>query len=119
MRAQADVEEKREKALPLHKLRELFAPDLKRKTILIFIAFFMFGGAYAGTAFYFVLYFTEARGYTAEVATAIVGTSYGVGVLGYIAVAVLGEFFMTRRNLCVTWAWLGAALVSWVGMATR
>ncbi len=94
---------------PLHKLRQLFAPDLRRKTILTFIAFFMFGGAYAGTAFYFVLYFTEARGYSAEVATSIVGTSYGIGVLGYIAVAFLGEFVMTRRNLCVTWAWLGAA----------
>ena len=108
-REQSEHDPRSKKALPLHKIAELFAPDLRRRTILTFIAFFMFGGAYAGTAFYFVLYFTEARGYTPEVATSIVGTSYGVGVLGYIGVAILGEFFITRRNLCVAWAWLGAA----------
>ena len=108
-RTKTKQDPKTKKVRPLHKLGELFAPDLKRRTILIFIAFFMFGGAYAGTAFYFVLYFTESRGYTPEIATSIVGTSYGVGVLGYIVVAVLGEFFVTRRNVCVAWAWLGAA----------
>jgi len=67
----------------------------------------MFGGAYAGTAFYFPSYFNEFRGYSIEVATSIVGISYGVGVLGYFAVAIIGEFYMTRRNTCALWALLG------------
>ncbi len=92
----------------IDKWRDLFAPDLRKRTIMVFVAFFFFGGAYAGTAFFFPAYFNEFRGYSMETATAIVGISYGVGVLGYIAVAVLGEFFITRRNICVTWAFCGA-----------
>ena len=90
------------------RLSELFAPDLRKRTIMIFIAFFFFGGAYAGTAFFFPAYFNQFRGYSMETATAIVGISYGVGVLGYIAVAFVGEFVLTRRNTCVLWALLGS-----------
>ncbi|MDX2221116.1 MAG: MFS transporter [Rhodospirillaceae bacterium] len=89
------------------KIGELFSPGLRHRTIVIGIVFFLYGGAYAGTAFYFPSYFNEFRGYTMEQATEIVGISYGVGVLGYIAVAILGEFVMTRRNVCVLWAVLG------------
>ncbi|MBP01675.1 MAG: hypothetical protein CMM25_02535 [Rhodospirillaceae bacterium] len=90
------------------RIAELFAPELRKKTIMIFLAFFSFGGAYAGTAFFFPTYFHEFRGYPMDVATKIVGMSYGVGVIGYIAVAFVGEFFLTRRNTCVLWAILGA-----------
>jgi len=90
------------------RLSELFAPDLRKRTVMIFTAFFFFGGAYAGTAFFFPTYFHEFRGYPIETATAIVGISYGVGVLGYIAVAFVGEFILTRRNTCVLWALLGS-----------
>ena len=90
------------------RLSELFAPDLRKRTVMIFIAFFFFGGAYAGTAFFFPAYFNQFRGYSMETATAIVGISYGVGVLGYIAVAFVGEFVLTRRNTCVLWALLGS-----------
>ncbi len=75
---------------------------------MIFTAFFCFGGAYAGTAFFFPAYFNQFRGYSIETATAIVGISYGVGVLGYVAVAFIGEFVLTRRNTCALWATLGA-----------
>ncbi len=89
-------------------LGPLFRPQLRYKTLACFTAFFLFGGAYAGTAFYFPTYFNEFRGYSVEEATAIVGISYGVGVLGYFAVAIIGEFYMTRRNTCALWAALGA-----------
>ena len=90
------------------RIKEIFAPDLRKKTITIFIAFFCFGFAYAGTAFFFPAYFSQFRGYSMEEATAIVGISYGVGILGYFAVAFVGEFLFTRRNTCVLWATLGS-----------
>ncbi len=90
------------------RIKELFAPDLRKRTIMVFIAFFCFGGSYAGTAFFFPAYFNEFRGYPIETATMIVGISYGIGVLGYIAVALIGEFVLTRRNTCALWAVLGS-----------
>ena len=100
------------KGFPIQKIGQLFAPDLRRRTLTCMVAFFMFGGAYAGTAFYFPSYFHEFRGYSLEDATAIVGTAYGVGALGYVAVAFLGEFAFTRRNMCILWNWLGAAAMA-------
>ena len=88
-------------------IKALFEPELRRTTILISFAFFTYGGAYAGTAFYFPTFFTEVRGYSIETATTIVGLSYGIGVIGYISSAVIGEFYLTRRNTIVIWQWLG------------
>ncbi len=93
------------------KLGALFAPDLRLRTMLVGLIFFLYGGAYAGTAFYFPSFFNEFRGYTMEESTEIVGLSYGVGVFGYIAVAILGEFYMTRRNVCMLWAVFGSIAV--------
>jgi MFS family permease len=89
-------------------IKALFAPQLRRTTLLISLAFFAYGGAYAGTAFYFPTFYTEVRGYSVETATTIVGLSYGIGVIGYISSAVIGEFYLTRRNTIVIWNWLGA-----------
>lgn len=107
-RAKREASAAIEKEPFFQRLSELFAPDLRKRTVMIFIAFFFFGGAYAGTAFFFPAYFHQFRGYSVETATAIVGISYGVGVLGYIAVAFVGEFVLTRRNTCVLWALLGS-----------
>jgi MFS family permease len=107
-RTRHEAETKVDKEPFLQRLYELFAPDLRKRTVMIFIAFFFFGGAYAGTAFFFPAYFNQFRGYSIETATAMVGMSYGIGILGYIAVAFIGEFVMTRRNTCVVWALLGA-----------
>ena len=92
----------------LEKVSALFAPDLRRRTLLVALTFFTYGGAYAGTAFYFPNFYTDVRGYSVAEATTLVGFSYGIGVIGYIAAAVTGEFFMTRRNTTVVWLWLGA-----------
>ena len=110
----------REKATPLANVRELFGPALRRRTILIAICFFSYGGAYAGTAFYFPTFYNEFRGYSMEAATALVGLSYGLGVVGYIASAVIGEFYLTRRNTTVIWIWLGAvALLGLIWLPTN
>ena len=86
----------------------LFSINYRRRTILCFTLFFMMGGAYAGTAFYFPSYFNQVRGYSEETATFIVGVSYGIGIIGYIGSSIVGEFITTRRNTIVIWLWLGA-----------
>lgn len=85
----------------------LFGPAYRRRTILCWLAFFFFGGAYAGTAFYFPTFFQEVRGYSTEESMQIVGLSYGIGFIGYIAAAAVGEFVTTRRNTIVIWMWIG------------
>lgn len=90
-------------------LTELFAPPLRRRTLLCWLAFFSHGCAYAGTAFYFPSFFAEARGYSESAATLLVGIAYGIGVIGYIGAAFIGEYVMTRRNTIILWCWLGSA----------
>lgn len=91
------------------RLRLLWAPDLRRRTALCWISSFLSGGAYAGTAFYFPTFYHEVRHYSQSEATYIVGLAYGIGVLGYICAAVVGEFVLSRRNTVVVWTWCGAA----------
>jgi len=78
------------------------------------LAFFLFGGAYAGTAFYFPTFYQVVRGYSAEDATFVVGLAYGIGILGYIGASLVGEFVTTRRNTIVIWLWTGAIGVTGV-----
>ncbi|MCB2106571.1 MAG: MFS transporter [Rhodobacteraceae bacterium] len=89
-------------------LRALFVPGLRRRTILCLLVTFFFGGAYASTAFYFPTFYTEVRDYSEADATLIVGLSYGLGLVGYIAAAVVGEFVMTRRNTLIVWYLVGS-----------
>ena len=75
--------------------RERIALLLSRKYIrrvsLGWIASMTFGGAYAGTAFFFPTFFHEVRGHTLQEANLIVGVSYGIGALGYVASSAVGE----------------------------
>lgn len=89
-------------------LRELIGPRYRSRTVYSALAFLTYGGAYAGTAFYFPSFFQEVRGYSEIEATRIVGLAYGIGVIGYIAAALVGEYVLTRRNTAIIWCWLGA-----------
>jgi MFS family permease len=91
------------------RIGEVLGPVYRRRTILCMLAFFSYGGAYAGTAFYFPTFFEQARGYDAATAARVVGTAYGIGVIGYLGAAIVGEFVTTRRNTAIIWCWLGAA----------
>jgi MFS family permease len=93
----------------ISRMGQLFLPDLRGQTLLCFVAFFLFGGAYAGTAFYFPKYLSDVYGYSPEKATLVIGLSYGIGTVGYIAASWIGEFYLTRRNTIVLWVWTGAA----------
>jgi nitrate/nitrite transporter NarK len=90
-------------------IRVLFSKTHRRKSIATIVTYFAFGGAYAGSAFYFPTFFTEVRGYTPSEAADLVGLSNGIGIAGYLLAAVVGEFLITRRNVYILWA-LGGTL---------
>jgi MFS family permease len=96
---------------PLDRVRAVFRGTQRRRAVLGWIAFFFFGGAYAGTAFYFPTFFQQVRHLSPEQATELVGVSYGIGLFGYLAASVVGEFVTTRRNTVVAWTWIGALAV--------
>lgn len=94
-------------------VKELFGPEFRRTSIICWIMFFAYGSAYAGTAFFFPTYFTQARGYTSSEAAYLVGMSNGIAAIGYLGAAFVGEYVMTRRNTAALWFALGAvALVA-------
>ena len=84
--------------------RVLFSAAHRGKSIASILTYFAFGGAYAGSAFFFPTFFTESRGYTPSEAADLVGISNGIGILGYLLAAAVGEFLMTRRNVFMLWA---------------
>lgn len=92
----------------------LLGAEYRRRVVCGWLAFFLFGGAYAGTAFYFPTFYQVVRGYSAEDATFVVGLAYGIGILGYIGASLVGEFVTTRRNTIVIWLWTGAIGVTGV-----
>lgn len=104
-----DVRTDRETPMPRPRLAVLFAPDLRRTSIACFILFFLFGGAYAGTAFFLPTFFTHERGYSAADAARVVGLSNGIAAIGYVGNALIGEFVATRRNVAAVWLFGGAA----------
>ena len=85
---------------------ELFRPDLRFKTIVLFIGQFLYVFAYGATIL-LTAYFREAKGWDAEQAISTVGLSFGVGAFGYILAAVVGEFVFNRRNTIVIWCVCG------------
>ena len=89
--------------------RGLFDREHRTVSLATMAVFFMFGGAYAGSAFFFPTFFTEARGYTAAHAASLVGLSNGVAVFGYLGAAWVGERLIPRRNVFILWCLGGAA----------
>ncbi len=87
---------------------ELFGPDLRSKTIALFFGEFLHVFAY-GSTILLTAYFREARNWPATDAIKLVGYSYGVGAIGYILAACVGEFLIKRRNTIILWSALGAA----------
>lgn len=98
------------KSRPPVKIRDLLAPKIRSRTILLFCAQFMFVWAYAGSIFLFPSYLVENRGLESFDFSILIGTGNLVGILGYILAAVTGEFFLTRRNTVVIWTLTGSIL---------
>lgn len=89
-------------------LRTLLGPAYRRQFWGSFATFFLFGGAYAGSAFFFPTFFTSDRGYSPSDAALLVGISNGVAIIGYLSAAALGEYIFTRRTIFAAWCLLGA-----------
>jgi len=81
----------------------LFSPRYRRYSIASMITYFCFGGAYAGSAFFFPTYFVDVRGYSQEDAASLVGLSNFIAIGGYLLAAYVGEFVTTRRNVYIMW----------------
>jgi MFS family permease len=88
--------------------RQLFGPEFRARSIASCLLFFTFGGAYAGSAFFFPTFFNQVRGYSPSDAALLVGLSNGIAVVGYIGAALMGEFVLSRRNVFVIWCVAGA-----------
>ncbi len=87
----------------------LFAPDLRGRSLACTLTFFLFGGAYAGSAFFFPTYFTQVKGYSPADAASLVGLSNGIAVIGYLGAALAGEYLLRRRTVFILWT-IGGAL---------
>jgi len=86
----------------------LFNTTNRRNSLALSALFFMFGGAYAGSAFFFPTFFAQERGYSAADAASLVGLSNAVAVVGYLIAALIGEFVTSRRTVFVIWCVGGA-----------
>ena len=90
------------------KLIALFAPEMRARTVTLFLAQFIFVIAYGVSAIWLPSYFIEGRGFPQSDATYIVGIANGVAVIGYFVAAYVGEFILTRRTTVTIWTLLGA-----------
>ena len=96
-------------AVPKGSARLLLNREYRRRSFAIALMYFSFGGAYAGSAFFFPTFFTQERGYSEAAATTLVGASNGIAIFGYLAAALIGEFVLTRRRVFAIWCVGGAA----------
>jgi MFS family permease len=90
------------------KLAALFAPEMRVRTVTLFLAQFIFVIAYGAASLWLPTYLKEARGFIQSDATYIVGYANAVAVVGYVIAAVTGEFFLTRRTTVTIFTLLGA-----------
>lgn len=86
---------------------ELLGPAFRTRTVLLFLGEFLHVFAYGATIL-LTAYFQEARGWSAADAIGIVGLSYAVGSIGYVAAAYVGEFVLPRRDTIIVWSTLGS-----------
>lgn len=90
------------------RLKALFAPGRRRTSLSCMASNFLFGGAYAGTFFYFPTYLHEAHGMSPSQAAEMMGIALGVGTFGYVLAALFGDFVMSRRDTVSLWMVLGS-----------
>ena len=100
--------ERTEKPSLAASLRTMLSPELRRRTITLFAAQFLFVLAYGGSTFLLPTYFTEYRGLPIDMAAYLVGIGNAVSIIGYFLAAYIGEYVLTRRTTVVLFTMLGA-----------
>lgn len=98
-------------ALPPVNTSDLFAPEFRYRTIILFVGQFLQVFAYGATIL-LTAYFQEARGWSFADSARVVGLSYLVGSAGYVLAAVVGEFWWSRRTVIIVWLWAGAVALA-------
>ena len=93
---------------PTIRIGDLFTAQRRVVSIACMVTFFCFAGAYAGSAFFFTTFFVSVRHYSPAAAISLVGSSNGIGIIGYLAAALIGEFLLTRRTVFILWVLFGA-----------
>ncbi|MFT5283615.1 MAG: MFS family permease, partial [Yoonia sp.] len=88
-------------------VKRLMSEPYRKNSLVSMATYFTFGGAYAGSAFFFPTFFAETRGYSDAEAARLVGLSNGIGIFGYLLAAFVGEYLLTRRNTFIIWALSG------------
>ncbi len=95
---------------PPARLADLFVPGIRERAITLFCAQFLFVWAYAASIFLFPSFLREVRALDAFNFSLLIGAGNGIGVLGYLLAAWIGERVWTRRNTVVLWTLLGSLL---------
>ncbi|HBO12642.1 MAG TPA: hypothetical protein DD491_07640 [Halieaceae bacterium] len=90
------------------RVRDLLAPGIRSRAVLLFCSQFLFVWAYAASIFLFPSYLREVRGFEAFDFSVLIGAGNAIGVLGYLLAAFVGEFLLTRRTTVVLWTLTGA-----------
>ena len=91
-------------------LADLWAADMRGRAAPLFSAQFLFVWAYAASIFLFPSFLRDVRGLDAFNFSLLIGAGNGIGVLGYVLAAWIGEHVWTRRNTVVLWTLLGSIL---------
>jgi MFS family permease len=96
---------------PISPLRTLFSPSMRRTTLLASLAFFLYGGAVGGVIFYLPTFFQQGRGHSASIASLVVGLTYAIAMVGYIAAAIVSTSRLGPRRTTILWSATGALLL--------
>ena len=90
------------------RIADLFAQGMAKRTLLLFLAQFLFVWAYAGSIFLFPSFLAEDRGLSRADYSYFIGLGNLIAVFGYIGAAMVGEFVLNRRDTVVIWTLAGA-----------
>ena len=94
-------------------IRALLAPNLLRITIICVVGTFLINLAISAFIYFVPTYLVEARGFSSPDAARLAGTAFGIGAIGYVLAALVGEFVLSRRNTFVIWCCIGALAINW------
>ncbi len=87
---------------------ELFAPQLRARTVICFVGTVCANIAIAGITYFLPTFMLQDRGVPEAEAAGLLAWTWGIAAIGYILASYIGEFVLTRRNTVILWQWLGA-----------
>ncbi|WP_174278232.1 MFS transporter [Sphingomonas bacterium] len=88
----------------------LLSAPYRRTTVLTGLTLFFNAGAVAATAFFLPTFLHEVRGYTVSASAVVVGSSYGISVIGYLGSALVSMYLLSRRDTIALFNLVAAGL---------